>query len=81
MVNIQFIAMRSETKTTEIAIGIGALRSYIVLLISMCCSQSSLAQHTMASGTYKVEAPKFSPPIQDMANSFLEKPASALQAN
>ncbi len=54
---------------------------YFIFLSCFLCSPHSYGQLTVATSTFKVEPLKFSLPIQDLANSFLDKPAPAFQAN
>ena len=51
------------------------------IMVLLCCTINLFGQLAIAKETYKVVPAKFSPPIKDMINSFLEKPAPAFQAN
>lgn len=55
---------------------------YLMLfIVLMFISNNSYGQLDVAPGTFKVEAPKFSPPTQDLIHSFINKPAPQFQAN
>ncbi len=56
-------------------------RYYTLISILVCLPMLTYSQLTTVKEGYKVEKPKFSPPVEDMANSFMEKPAPGFQAN
>lgn len=57
------------------------MKRYLLIYIILCLPLLTFSQLTTVKEGYKVEKPKFSPPVEDLANSFLEKSAPGFQAN